>query len=77
MWLKGMAFDVILRLGNDWALGHKKPKSWWAIHLHDKKRFGWLMTFIHERGMKDTCEVCGKKFPKRVIGMLNMMDGLS
>ena len=69
-WLKG-TFDTILRLGDDWALGHVKYSNlWFALHLHDKRRYGWLMTY------NDTCEVCGKKFPAKVIGMWHMMQEL-
>ena len=69
--LKNTNFDTILRLGGDWALGRRRvDRSWTALHLHGCNNYGWCMLY------KNACSMCEEVFPDKVIGMLNMMQGL-
>lgn len=69
------SFDTLLVLEERWALG-KSPHYitdhyWLALHLHDfNEPIGWL---VRTNG---NCSTCGAVFPKKVLGMLNMMNGL-
>ena len=69
-------FSALLRLEPEWGLG--KPiyyygKYWVALHFHTDEQVGWLSDMNDSDG---SCSTCGSVFPDKVVGMLNMINGL-
>ena len=68
-------FDPLLRLEDRWAIGHSTHYvtvgEWVALHVHKNGDVGWCL-FSNKQ-----CNMCGTLFPRKVRGMLNMMNGLS
>ena len=67
-------FHILLRLEPKWGVGVRYPSPWpWiGVHFCETGNIGWN-TLIHPRYK---CGFCDAVFPERVIGMLNMMNGL-
>jgi len=69
-------YSAILRLESEWGLG--KPRRyygeyWVALHFHVDEQVGWLSDMYDEDG---SCTTCRLAFPDKVVGMLNMINGL-
>ena len=69
-------FSEVLRLESKWGIG--KPinyygKYWVALHFHGDEQVGWLSDMNDSDG---SCAMCGLVFPDKVVGMLNMINGL-
>ncbi len=69
-------FNEFLRLEKEWGLGQPKNyygKYWVALHFHADEQVGWLSELNNGDG---SCTTCGLAFPAKVVGMLNMINGL-
>ena len=69
-------FSEVLRLESKWGLGQPKHyygKYWVALHFHVNEQVGWLSEM--NNGSR-CCTTCGLVFPDKVVGMLNMINGL-
>lgn len=69
-------FSEFLRLEPEWGLG--KPnnyygKYWVALHFHADEQVGHLSEMNNKDG---SCTACGSTFPDKVVGILNMINGL-
>ncbi len=74
--MKPEDFHILLRLEPKWGIGKGFPDTWpWrGLHFHD---YNEPIGYNIGNGVNQRCGTCGALFSEKVIGIMNMMNGLS